>query len=469
MLNCKRNACKCRRQKGVSMKIIIIGNGQTGFHLAEQLTRENHDVTVIDRDPAQLKKSQNSQDVITYTGDAVDAETLREAGVSGADLLIALTSSDQNNLLSCMLARELGTSHTIARVRDPKLVSGISVLWNTLGLSMSMNPELEAANEISRQLIQPADVKVDFFAKGKIELVEYTIPENSPLCGIRLPQLTQKLKMQILVCAAIRGGEVLIPDGSYTITAGDRIGIAGSPAEIAKFFRLIDPARKKAKTVVIVGGSTISYYLARQLEENDLRVCIIEKDKERAEYLADALPHADVTYGDGSDEEMLREEGLAEADALVALTAMDQENIVISMSAQARGVKKVITKIDHTQLSGIISKANIRNVVTPHLIAAARVQRYVRAMQSSLDSNVEALSSIMDGKAEALEFKVTEAFRGIGIPLKELRPKKGYLVACIIRKRQTIFPRGEDKILPGDSVIVVTTHVGLNNLSDIMS
>ena len=451
------------------MKIIIVGNGKTGFYLADQLSRDGHDVTVVDNAPDQLRKSQNTQDVITYTGDAVDAEVLRDAGATGADLLIALTASDQTNLLCCMLAGELGTAHTIARVRDPKLLQGLNVLWNTLGLSLSVNPEMEAATEISRQLILPADVKVDFFAKGRVEMVEYTIPEGSPLCGIRLPQLTQKLKMEILVCAAVRGGEVLIPDGSYTITAGDRIGIAGSPGEIAKFFRLIDPARKKTKTVVIVGGSTVSYYLARRLEENNLRVCIVEKDKDRAEYLADALPHVDVTWGDGSDEEMLREEGLDRADALVALTAMDQENIVISMSAQARGVAKVITKIDHTQLSGIISKVNIRNVVTPHLIAAAQVQRYVRAMQCSIGSNVEALSTIMEGRAEALEFRVTQAFPGLGIPLKELRPKKGYLLACIIRKRQTIFPRGEDYLQAGDSVIVVTTHIGLNDLGNIMS
>lgn len=451
------------------MKIIIVGNGKNGFYLADQLSRDGHDVTVVDNSSEQLRKSQNTQDVITYTGDAVDVEVLRDAGATGADLLIALTASDQTNLLCCMLARELGTAHTIARVRDPKLLQGLNVLWNTLGLSLSVNPEMEAATEISRQLILPADVKVDFFAKGRVEMVEYTIPEGSPLCGIRLPQLTQKLKMEILVCAAVRGGEVLIPDGSYTITAGDRIGIAGSPGEIAKFFRLIDPARKKTKTVVIVGGSTVSYYLARRLEENNLRVCIVEKDKDRAEYLADALPHVDVTWGDGSDEEMLREEGLDRADALVALTAMDQENIVISMSAQARGVAKVITKIDHTQLSGIISKVNIRNVVTPHLIAAAQVQRYVRAMQCSIGSNVEALSTIMEGRAEALEFRVTQAFPGLGIPLKELRPKKGYLLACIIRKRQTIFPRGEDYLQAGDSVIVVTTHIGLNDLGNIMS
>ncbi len=451
------------------MKIIIVGNGQTGFYLADQLSGDGHDVTVIDNNPVQLRKSDNTQDVITYLGSAVDVEILREAGVPDADLLIALTANDQTNLLCCMLARELGVGHTIARVRDPGLLPALSTLWDTLGLSLAMNPEMEAATEISRQLILPSDVKVDFFAKGKIEMVEYTIPENSPLCGIRLPQLPQKLKMQILVCAAVREGQVLIPDGSYQIDAGDRIGIAGSPGEIAKFFRLIDPARKKAKTVVIVGGSTVSYYLARHLEGNNLRVCIIEKDKARAEFLADALPHANVTHGDGSDAEMLREEGLDESDALVALTAMDQENIVIAMSAHNRGVGKVITKIDHTQLSGILSKANLRNVVTPHLIAAAQVRRYVRAMQSSLESNVEALSSIMDGMAEALEFKVNDKFAGIGIPLRELRLKKGYLLACIIRQRQTIFPRGEDYLKAGDSVIVVTTQVGLNDLGDIMS
>lgn len=450
------------------MKIIIVGNGKMGYHLAGQLSAENHDVTVVDRNPVQLRKSQNNQDVITYTGDAVDVEILREAGADSADLLISLTSSDENNLLCCMIARELGTPHTIARVRDPRILQGLSVLWNTIGLSLSVNPELEAATEISRQLVLPADVKVDFFAKGRVEMVEYTVPADSPLCGIHLPQLNQKLKMQILICAAVRDDQVLIPDGSYTIEPGDRIGIAGSPAEIAKFFRLIDPTRKKAKTVIIVGGGTISYYLARLLEANNMRVCIVEKDKERAAYLAENLPHADITWADGSDEEILREEGLDGGDALVALTGVDQENIVISMSAQARGLAKVITKINHTQLSGIISKANIRNVVTPHLIASAQVQRYVRAMESSLGSNVEALSSIMDGRAEALEFKVTNEFPGVGLPLRVLKPKRGYLIACIIRKRQTIFPRGEDTIQAGDSVIVVTTHVGLNDLRDIM-
>lgn len=450
------------------MKIIIVGNGKTGYHLAGQLSLENHDVTIVDKFPAQLRSSQNYQDVITYTGDALNADVLREAGVAAADLLIAVTSSDETNLLCCMIARELGADHTIARVRDPQLLSGLSEIWRSVGLSLSVNPESAAATEISRQLVLPPAVKVDFFAKGRVEMVEYTVPAASPLCGIRMPQLTQKLKMQILVCAVVRQGEVLIPDGSYTIEPGDQLGIAGSPGEIAKFFRLIDPARKKTKTVIIVGGSTISYYLARLLEENNLRVCIVEKDKARAEYLADTLPHVEVTWGDGSDEEMLREEGLDGGDALVALTNVDQENIVISMSAETRGIPKVITKIDHTQLSGIISKANIQNVITPHLITADHVLRYVRALESSLGSNVEALSSIMDGRAEALEFKVTDAFPGLGVPLKVLKPKRGYLIACIIRGRQTIFPRGEDYFQAGDRVIVVTTQVGLNNLSEIM-
>ena len=450
------------------MKIIIVGNGKTGYHLAGQLSLDSHDVTVIDKYPSRLRSSQNNQDVITYTGDAVNADVLREAGVATADLLIAVTASDETNLLCCMIARELGADHTIARVRDPQILSGLSEIWRAVGLSLSVNPESAAATEIAHQLVLPAAVKVDFFAKGRVEMVEYTVPSDSHLCGIRLPQLTQKLKMQILVCVAVRDGAVLIPDGSYTIQPGDRLGIAGNTDEIAKFFRLIDPTRKKAKTVIIVGGSTIGYYLARLLETNNMRVCIVEKDKSKAEYLADALPHAEVTWGDGSDEEMLREEGLDKGDALVALTNVDQENIVISMSAQARGIPKVITKINHTQLSGIISKANIQNVITPHLITAEHVLRYVRALESSLGSNVEALSSIMDGKAEALEFKVNDAFPGRGVPLRVLKPKRGYLIACIIRGRQTIFPRGEDSIQSGDRVIVVTTHVGLNNLSEIM-
>ena len=451
------------------MKIIIAGNGKTGFHLAGQLSAEGHDVTVLDRNPAQLKKSQNTQDVITYPGNATNVDTLREIGANSADLLIALTTSDETNLIACMMARQLGTRHTIARVRDPMLLSGLSVIWNTVGIDLSVNPESDAATEISRQLTAPTAVKVDYFAKGKIELVEYTVSADSPLCDIPLPQLTHKLKLQLQICAAVREGEVLIPDGSYTIRAGDRIGIAGTSAEMAKFFRMIDPSQKKAQTVVIVGGGDISYYLAKLLENSNLRVCIVEREKERAEYLAHALPHAHITLGDGSDQEMLKEEGLDHADSMVALTGLDEENIVISMTAQTRGVKKVIAKIKHTRLSDILSKAEIQTVVTPHLIACSHVLRYVRAMNSSVGSNMEALSTIMDGKAEAMEFKVKPDFPGLNTPLRILRPKRGYLIACIIRNRQIIFPRGEDTIQAGDHVIVVSTQVGLNKLRDIMN
>lgn len=450
------------------MKIIIAGNGKTGFYLAGQLSAEGHDVTVLDRSAASLRLSQNTQDVITYTGSAANVDSLREVGAPSADLLIALTTSDETNILCCMLARQLGTTHTIARVRDPMILSGLSVIWNNVGLDLSVNPELDAANEIARQLTIPAAVKVDYFAKGKIELVEYTVPADSPFCNIPLPQLPQKLKLQLQICAAVRKDQVLIPDGSYTIQAGDRIGIAGTPAEIAKFFRLIDPSRKKAKTAVIVGGGNISYYLAKLLEDNNIRVCIVEKDKARAEYLAEAFPHAHITWGDGSDQEMLKEEGLDHSDAMVALTGMDEENIVISMTAQARGVQRVIAKINHSRLSGILSKAEIQSVVTPHIIASSHVLRYVRAMNSSLGSNMEALASIMGGKAEAMEFKVTADFPGLNTPLRLLKLKRGYLIACIIRRRQAIFPRGEDTIQAGDSLIVVSTEMGLHKLSDII-
>lgn len=451
------------------MKIIIAGNGKTGFHLAGELSAAGHDVTVLDRSPSQLKKSKNTQDVITYAGNATDVEFLKEIGANAADLLIALTSSDETNLIACMMARHLGVRHTIARVRDPMLLSGLSVIWNTVGLDLSVNPESDAANEIARQLTAPSAVKVDYFAKGKIELVEYTVSPDSPLCDIPLPQLTQKLKLQLQICAAIRQGEVLIPDGSYTIRAGDRIGIAGTSAEMANFFRLIDPKQKKAQTVVIVGGGDISYYLAKLLQNSNFRVCIVERDKDRAEYLCNNLPHAQITWGDGSDQEMLKEEGLDHADSMVALTGLDEENIVISMSAQARGVKKVIAKIKHTRLSDILSKAEIQTVVTPHLIAASHVLRYIRAIGNSVGSNMEALSTIMDGKAEAVEFKVKADFPGLNTPLRILKPKRGYLIACIIRNRQIIFPRGEDTIQVGDSVIVVSTQMGLNKLRDIMN
>ncbi len=453
------------------MKIIIVGDGKTGYHLSGLLSADKHDITVIDSDPAALRLSNNTQDVITFQGGALNVELLKEAGVASADLLIAVTASDEVNVLCCMLAGDLGTPHTIARVRSPEMTGSLSVIWHKVGLSLSVNPELDAATEISRQLVVPPSVKVDFFAKGRIEMAEYTVSEDSPLCGIRLSELPQKLKLQILVCAAVRGNEICIPNGAYIISAGDQIGIAAKPSQMAHFFSLIDSARnRKPKTVTIVGGGTISYYLTRLLTESGMKIRIIEKDAKRCEYLSEALPKAMIVHGDGSDQQLLSEEGLLQGcDALVALTGMDEENIVISMNAQMKGIDKVIAKINHSQLSAIISKADIQNVITPHIIASNHVLRYVRAMQSSRDSNVEALSKIMDGRAEALEFLVADSFAGTGIPLKDLKIKPGYLIACILRNRQTIFPKGDDMILAGDSVIVVTTKVGLNKLSGIMS
>lgn len=452
------------------MKIIIVGDGKTGYYLSELLSADHHDVAVIDSSAAALRLSESTQDVLTYSGDALNVDILKEAGVSSADLLIAVTTSDEVNVLCCMLAGDLGTPHTIARVRSPHMSQALTVIWQKVGLSLSVNPEMDAATEISRRLVVPASVKVGFFAKGRIEMAEYTVTSDSPLCGMRLADIPSKLKLQILVCAAVRGDQISIPNGAYVIEANDRIGIAAKPSQMAAFFALIDPARnRKPKTVTIVGGGTVSYYLSRLLTENGMRVRIIEKDEKRCTELSEALPKAMIVHGDGSDQQLLTEEGLLDGcDALVALTNLDEENIVISMNAQMQGISRVIARINHTQLSAIISKIELKDVITPHVIAANHVLRYVRAMQSSHGSNVEALSKIMDGKAEALEFLVSDSFAGTGVPLKNLKIKQGYLIACILRDRETIFPKGDDSILAGDSVIVVTTKVGLNNLSDII-
>lgn len=451
------------------MKIIIVGDGKTGYHLSELLSADHHDVAVIDSSPLALRLSENTQDVLTYLGNALDVDLLREAGVPSADLLIAVTSSDEVNVLCCMLAGDLGTEHTIARVRSPEVTGALSVIWQKVGLSMSVNPEMDAATEISRRLVVPQSVKVNFFAKGRVEMAEYTVTPDSPLCGLRLADIPHKLKLQILVCAAVRGDEIRIPHGAYVIEAGDRIGIAARPSQMAAFFSLIEGKKSSHKTVTLVGGGTVSYYLARLLTDSGMRVRIIEENEKRCTYLSEALPKALIVHGDGTDQQLLAEEGLLDgADALVALTDMDEENIVISINAQMQGIDKVIARINHTQLSAIISKVEIKDVITPHVIAANHVLRYVRAIQSSQDSNVVALSKIMDNRAEALEFLVSDKFAGAGIPLKDLKIRQGYLIACILRQRNTIFPKGDDVILPGDSVIVVTTKVGLNKLGDIM-
>ncbi len=451
------------------MHIVIVGDGKLGHSLARRLAEEGYDIVLVDKNADLLRASGNTLDIGCVCGNGLNAEVLTEAGVPEADLLIAVTSTDEINILCCLVARRLGARHTIARVRDPECAKIVLSMREELGLSMTLNPEQAAATEIARIIRFPSAMKVDFFAKGRVEMVEVKVAAGSPLIGQPLAELYRKFHTRVLVCAVQRDGEVTIPRGDFVLQEGDLISLTATPNEITQLFRVLGLIGPKARTAMIVGGGRVSFYLAQQLIEAGVHVKIIEQNRQRCEELSDKLPRATVILGDGSDRETLREEGMAEADVLVALTGLDEENVVISMYAIADHVRKVIAKINHITFGEILEKTGIECVITPHLIAAGRILRYVRAMQSSVSSSMEALSKIVNEKVEAIEFRVREGFAGRDVPLKELKLKKNLLVASITRGGKLILPSGDDSIQEGDSVVVVTTLVGLEKLDDILA
>jgi len=391
-----------------------------------------------------------------------------EAGVQKADLLIAATSADEINMLACMVAKKLGAKHTIARVRDPQYQQQMFFLKEELGLSVVVNPEQSAASEISRLMRFVPAIKAEPFAKGRIDLVEFKVKENSPLDGVQLSDFYRQFKVKILVCAARRGEEVFIPKGNFIIRSGDKLTILAAPAEISNFFRTVGTFQRKVRDVMVVGGGRIAYYLARQLIETGIHVKIIEKDEKRCNQLFDLLPKATILHGDGTDHELLSEEGLDKTDALIALTGIDEENIILSMYANSLNVDKVVTKVNNARLAEMLAPMGIESVISPKEIAANRIISYVRAMTNATGSNVEMLYRLADNKVEALEFRVRESSRCIGVPLKDMPIKDDVLVGAIIRGGACIIPGGDDVIKAHDSVIVVTTMNGLHELDNIL-
>lgn len=451
------------------MKIVVVGDGKVGATLVSQLVKEGHDVTVIDNNAAVLRRSTDTMDVLGIHGNGASYAIQREAGVQDADLLIAATSADELNILSCMLAKKLGAKHTIARVRNPEYAEQLTMLREDLGLSMSINPELAAAVEISRIIRFPSAIKMDSFAKGRVELVEIKVRENSPLVGQSMASISQKYNVKILICAVQRKGEVYIPSGDFVLQQGDKITLTGVPREIEDFFRTIGVLREKVKSALIVGGGRITFYLGRILSKMGVKVKIIERNPDRCQQLSVVMPKATLICGDGTDEELLLEEGIADTDAFIALIDNDEENIIISMYATSLGVNKVITKVNRLSFAGIMERAGIDSVISPKFITADQIVLYVRAMQNSLGSNVETLHKIVDNKVEAVEFVVREKAKFLGTPLKNLELKPNLLLACIIRKGKHIIPSGDDTMELGDSVLVVTSTWQLKDLKDILA
>ncbi len=452
------------------MRIIIVGCGNIGATIVESLVAEGHDVIAIDEDPNAIAEIANAYDTMGVCGNGVDCETLSEAEVEKAELFVSVTGSDEFNMLSCFLAKRMGAKHTIARIRNPEYNdSSLGFLRNQLDLSLSINPELLAAKELLNVLKFPSAVNVETFSGRSFEIVELRLKENSPLDGMKLSELRKKYQAKFLVCAVQRGDDVYIPDGNFKLQSGDKIGLTAAPAEIQKLLKMLGLLQKQVKNVMILGASRTAYYLAKLLLANGIDVKVIEKDRSQCEAFCEDLSSAVMICGDGAEPELLLEEGLSSMDAFVALTGNDEENILLSFFANANNVPKVISMVNRSELSSMAEKLGLDSIISPQKMVSNVLTRYARALQNSLGSNVETLYKIMDGKAEALEFNVHNDFSHLGVPLKEMKLKPNILLAGIIRNRKTLLPSGDDVILAGDRVIVISTEHRLQDLSDIVA
>ena len=452
------------------MKIIIVGCGKIGSTILESLVEEGHDVVGIDTDEKVINEMTNMYDVMGVCGSGTDCEMLTEAGVENAEIFIAATSSDELNMISCFIAKKMGAKHTVARIRNPEYnQKNIGFLKQQLDLSMAINPEMLAAVEMFNILKLPSAVKIQTFSQRNFEIIEMILKEGSALAGVKLMDLRSKFKAKFLVCVVQRGEEVYIPSGNFQLMAGDKIGLTASPSEIQKLMRAIGADKKQAKDIMILGGSKIAYYLAKMLTASGNGVKIIEKDHEKCEELSDSLDKAVIIEGDGAQQELLLEEGLKTLDAFVALTGIDEENILISIFAANQKVPTVISKINRNELAGMAARLGLDCIISPKKIVSDVIVRYARALENSRGSNVETLYNIMDDTAEVLEFNVKSDFKQVNIPLRDLTLKKNILIAGIIRDRKPIIPAGDDCIMKNDKVIVVVgSDQRLNDLSDII-
>ncbi len=451
------------------MKIIVLGAGKVGKTLIKHMSNEDHDIIVVDQNATKVEEVVNQFDVIGVVGNGGSYDILMEAGAQDANLIICVTTSDELNILAGLMAKKMGTKHTIARVRNPDYSSQRDFMRNQLGFSMIVNPELEAASEIRRVLSFPSAVKVDTFSRGKVELAEFFVEDHSRLNGVELSQLHKITKTNILVCAVSHNEDVIIPDGNYVIKPGDHLYITGTHRDLSRFCLDIGVITTRIKNVIIVGGGKIAYYLSKQLSTQGIKVKIIEKDKNRCQVLAEKLPYVTIIHGDGSDDELLNEEGIENTDAVLALTGLDEENIVISLSAKSLYHKKTIAKITRMNYAGLSDVLKVDSIVAPKKIVASQIIRYVRAkMNKDNDSSVKTLYKIVDGEVEAIEFKVTEQFKYLHKTLNEMKIKEHVLVAAIIRENEVIVPKGNTTMELNDYVIIVSRGEIMKSLNDIL-
>ena len=451
------------------MQIVIVGGGKVGFAITGQLLSEGHDITVVDNDEHVLTQIGNTQDVIGYLGNGASHTVLKEAGAADADLLLAVTETDEVNMLCCLTAHKLGAKHTIARVRNPEYFDQLYFLKEELGLSMVINPELACAQEIARLLRFPSATRVELFAKGRAELVSCRVPKGSVLAGLRLAELSKKTGIKVLICAVERGGQVIIPSGDFVPQEDDMLYFTGAPGDMERAFKKINLSSGRIRSVMIVGGGKITYYLAGELAKEGVTVKIIERDRARAEELAQMLPNAIVLRGDAGKHELLQEEGIGKVDAFVALTGLDEGNILSAAYATTQNVRKVIAKVNSEHLIALLPDAGIDSVVSAKRVTTDRIVGYVRAVNAGLESsNIESLYRIVGGRVEVLEFTAGTEGAYLNIPLKDLKTKTGVLIACLVRHGHAIVPGGGDCIQPRDGVLVATSSHRMQKLSDIL-
>ncbi len=451
------------------MYIIIIGCGKVGQTLTEYLAGENHDIVVIDTNASKIEKVVHQYDVLGLCGNGANYDILLEARANRADVVICVTAQDELNILAGLMAKNMGANHLIARVRNPDYSKQKDILREQFGFSMLINPELEAASEIRRMIMFPSAMKVDTFSNGRIELAEIKLNNENKVIGKKLSELHTISKSSVLICAVRRKDDVIIPSGDYILEEKDHIYVTGTHRYLASFCLDIGAYKEKINDVMIIGGSRIAFYLTRALLFQGIKVKIIERDHKKCYEFAKQFPNALIIEADGSDEEILLEEGIEHTDALVCLTGLDEENLILSMAAKQLGVKKSIAKMNRTSLSSLIDNIGVDNVVSPKNIVASQIIGYLRAKSSDDEnSSVKTLYKLVNGKVEALEFIVTERFKGLSLKLMDLKLRNGILVCGIFRKNEMIIPNGQDTLEVNDHVIVITSDPMIRNLNDII-
>lgn len=449
------------------MKIVIVGIGKLGEYLAKRLARDNNEVTLVDVDFTTSKDTINNEDVNYICGNGLDSNVLLEAGIADSDLLISVMEKDEQNVMCSLLGKTLGTKHTIARIRTPEYSNSIDILKEKLGLSMVINPELLTANKIARVLSIPSALEETTFLKGKIQMISLKVKEMSVLDGITILNLSKKFN-NVIVCTVERDNVILVPKGNTKLQVNDKINITGSPKNINMFLEYTNLISEKTKKVIICGGSDISMYLARNLIEMGIKVKIIDINEERCKFLSEQLPKALIINGDVSDQYVLFEEGLESCDAFITLTSIDEENIVCSMFASMHNVPKIITKINHIELDGVVDKANIDTVITPHKIVTNQIVKYVRAMEHGKKSSCEAIYKFDDESFEMLEFYVRKDFKGLNKKIVDMGLKEEVLIIAILRGKNIIFPNGQDQIKEKDTIVVIDSETAIKDINDIL-